>query len=78
MAKNEPKPIKGLTYEAAFAELETIVTALESGEKPLEASMLLFERGQALIKHCAELLDKAELKVQTLTGDVPVEFKENE
>jgi len=78
MAKNETKPIKGLTYEAAFAELETIVAALESGEKPLEESMQLFERGQQLIKHCAELLDKAQLRVQTLTGEIPETLKENE
>ena len=60
-----------MTYEAAYAELETIVTELEKGENPLEESMLLFERGQALIKHCAEMLEKAELKVQTLTGESP-------
>lgn len=78
MAKNDQKPIKGLTYEAAFTELETIVTELETGEKPLEESMLLFERGQALIKHCAEMLEKAELKVQTLTGEAPDGLKDDE
>ena len=78
MAKNDQKPIKGLIYEAAFAELETIVTELETGEKPLEESMLLFERGQALIKHCTEMLEKAELKVQTLTGEAPDGLKDNE
>jgi exodeoxyribonuclease VII small subunit len=78
MAKNEPKPIDGLTYEEAFAELETIVAALESGERPLEESMMLFERGQALTKRCAELLDKAELKVQALVGESLADFKENQ
>lgn len=78
MAKNEAKPVKGLTYEAAFMELEAIVAALESGEKPLEESVQLFERGQELIRHCAELLDQAQLKVQTLTGETPDLMKENE
>jgi exodeoxyribonuclease VII small subunit len=78
MAKNEPKKIEGLTYEAAFTELETIVAALESGERPLEESMMLFERGQALTKHCAELLDRAELKIQTLTGELPSDYQENQ
>jgi len=77
MAKSEPKPVDGLTYEQAFAELETILASLESGEKPLQESMTLFERGQALTKHCIELLDKAELKVQALTGETLVEFKED-
>ena len=78
MAKNEPKPVEGLTYEEAFAELETIVAGLESGERPLEESMTLFERGQALTKHCAELLDKAELKVQALAGESLEDFEENQ
>jgi exodeoxyribonuclease VII small subunit len=78
MAKNSPKPIEGLTYERAIAELETIVAALESGERPLEETMHLFERSQALIKHCVDLLDKAELKVQTLTGDTLGDFKEEQ
>jgi exodeoxyribonuclease VII small subunit len=78
MAKNEPKPMDALTYEEAFAELETIMAALESGERPLEESMTLFERGQALTKHCAELLDKAELKVQALVGESLADFKEDQ
>jgi exodeoxyribonuclease VII small subunit len=77
MVKNEPKPIDALTYEEAFAELETIMAALESGERPLEESMTLFERGQGLTKRCAELLDKAELKVQALAGDSLTDFKES-
>jgi exodeoxyribonuclease VII small subunit len=78
MTKNEIKPIEALSYEEAFAELEKIVAALESGERPLEESMALFERGQALTKHCGELLDKAELKVKALVGDSLEDFKEDE
>ncbi len=71
------KPVEGLTYEEAFAELESVVAALESGDHPLEESMTLFERGQGLVKHCAELLDKAELKVKTLSGGTLTDFTEN-
>ena len=78
MKKNEPNPIEVLTYEEAFAELETIVAALESGEHPLEESMSLFERSQALTRRCVELLDQAELKVQELVGESLVDFKEND
>jgi exodeoxyribonuclease VII small subunit len=78
MAKNEIKPIENLNYEEAFAELEKIVAVLESGEKPLEESMRLFERGQALSKRCADLLDKAELKVKELAGEELTDFEENE
>jgi exodeoxyribonuclease VII small subunit len=58
-----------LNYEAAFAELETIVTALESEQPSLQDAMQLFERGQALAQRCAALLDQAELRVRQLTGE---------
>jgi len=61
--------IEDLTYEQAFTELEAIVAALESEKKSLEESMTLFERGQMLVQYCARLLDQAELKVQTLSGE---------
>jgi exodeoxyribonuclease VII small subunit len=76
MAKQQPKSIEKLKYEAAFAELEAIVEALESGERPLDESMTLFERGQALLKRCAQLLDQAELKVQQVSGEELVQFEE--
>ena len=46
MAKSSaPKPIEELTYETAFSELESIVEALESGQRSLDESMSLYERG---------------------------------
>jgi exodeoxyribonuclease VII small subunit len=59
-------PVDELTYEQAYAELEGIVTLLEQEQTDLEATIGWFERGQALAKHCQELLDKAELRVRTL------------
>lgn len=61
--------VEELSYEQALAELETIVASLEANRLSLEDSMALFERGQALTKHCIELLDKAELRVKKLSGD---------
>lgn len=68
---SDPKatPLEELTYEQAFDELEQIVEMLEAEEHPLERSITLFERGQALAEYCADLLDKAELKVQELSGE---------
>jgi exodeoxyribonuclease VII small subunit len=76
MAKKVNSPIENLSYEKAFDELEKIVAALESEKLPLEESMKLFERGQALATTCSNLLEKAELKVQTLTKSG--ELEENE
>ncbi len=70
------KPIEELTYEEAFAELEKIVTLLETEQRPLEEALVFFERGQSLGKHCAELLEKAELKVQQLSGENLESFNE--
>jgi exodeoxyribonuclease VII small subunit len=63
-----------MKYEEAFAELEQIVQALEANEYPLEQALQLFERGQALARRCAVLLDEAELKVQQIIGDELVDF----
>ena len=61
--------IDELKYEEAFAELEKIVGELEGDISNLDKALQLFERGQALAKHCAALLEKAELKVQELTDN---------
>jgi len=73
-----PKPVEELTYEEAFAELESIVQALEGEQSPLEEAMTLFERGQALVRHCGELLDGAELKVRELSGGQLSDFEAGE
>jgi exodeoxyribonuclease VII small subunit len=76
MAKSEPKAVEKLSFEEAFAELETIVAALEAGDRPLDESMKLFERGQILTKHCAGLLDRADLKIKQLSGDTLTDLSE--
>lgn len=67
MAKETP--VKTLSYEKAFEEMTAIVARLEDDNQSLDEAVKLFERGQALAKHCSELLDIAELKVQQLTDD---------
>ena len=79
MAKSSAKKsIDELTYEDAYAELENIVASLENEQRSLDESMALYERGQALVKHCAKILDKAELKVKQLSGDTLSDFEEAE
>lgn len=75
-AKKSVKSVEELSYEEALAELETIVASLEDGQNPLEDSMKLFERGQALVMHCGALLESAQLKVQKLVGESVVAFEE--
>jgi exodeoxyribonuclease VII small subunit len=79
MAKNPaPVPVEELTYEAALSELEQIVSSLEGEQNPLETAMLMFERGQSLVRRCAKLLDQAEIKVKQLSGDSLVDFEMEE
>jgi exodeoxyribonuclease VII small subunit len=70
--------VEDMSYEEAYAELQSAVETLEAGQKPLEEVLALFERGQALIKHCAGLLDKAELKVRQLSGEEMTDFVERQ
>jgi exodeoxyribonuclease VII small subunit len=71
-------PLDKMNYEQAFAELEAIVATLEAGEDSLDASLALYERGQALAKHCSALLDRAELTVRQLSGDELADLAANE
>jgi len=56
------------SFEAALAELETIVRDLEAGQLPLEKSLAAYERGTQLLRHCQETLGAAEQKLQILEG----------
>ncbi|MCT4657342.1 MAG: exodeoxyribonuclease VII small subunit [Cohaesibacter sp.] len=58
--------ISALTFEQALAELEQIVQRLERGDVELEKSIEIYERGEALKKHCDALLKKAEEKVEKI------------
>jgi exodeoxyribonuclease VII small subunit len=64
------KKVEEMSFEEAFAELNGLVTALEGEGRPLEEAIALYERGQALARHCAAMLEKAELKVRQLNGEV--------
>lgn len=72
------KSSEELSYEDAFAALEAVVEALESEQRPLDEAIALYERGQALTKHCAALLEKAELKVRQLSGTSISAFEADE
>ncbi len=63
------KPIGDMSFEEAMDALDAVVRALEGGEVPLEKSIALYERGDALKKHCEAKLGEAELKVEKITAD---------
>lgn len=59
--------VAGLSFEKALGELEQIVQKLEGGNVPLEDSIAIYERGEALKKRCEALLRDAEARVQKIT-----------
>ena len=59
-------------FEAAIAELETIVKKLEEGDLALEKSLELYERGVQLSRFCHTRLEEAEKRIEILNerGDL--------
>jgi exodeoxyribonuclease VII small subunit len=63
----EQNDIATLSFETAMKELESIVERLEKGNVELEESIAIYARGEALKKHCEDLLKGAEEKIQKIT-----------
>jgi len=55
-----------MSFEQALDQLEKIVDNLERGDVPLEESIRIYERGEALKAHCDKLLKAAEDKVEKI------------
>ena len=58
-----------LTFEDAYAQLETIVAQLEAGDLTLDESVALYADGQALARQCGALLDAAELRIRQIDDE---------
>jgi len=56
--------IAEMRYEDAREELVSIVSRLETGQAPLEDSMQLWRRGEALAAHCSRWLDDAQGEIE--------------
>jgi exodeoxyribonuclease VII small subunit len=63
----DERDIKSLSFEKALAALEEIVAKLESGRVDLEESIKIYERGEALRKHCETKLAEAEARIEKIT-----------
>lgn len=56
-----------LSFEDALRELESIVQKLERGDVPLDDSIALYTRGEALRAQCQRRLADAEARIEKLT-----------
>jgi exodeoxyribonuclease VII small subunit len=71
MPDKQQEEIQKMDFETAFTALQENISFLESENLPLEKALDTFEKGQALAKRCAQLLEEAELKVRELSLDNP-------
>ncbi len=60
--------ISAQSFEDALRALEDVVRRLESGEVPLDDSITLYERGEALRKHCQARLDAAQARIERIVA----------
>ena len=64
---NGPPPaIDAMSFEDALRALEDVVRKLEGGDVPLEESIGLYERGEALRRHCQARLDAAQARIEKI------------
>ena len=70
MAKKTKKDDTGkLNFEETIKELTDIVGKIEQGRIPLQESLEQYERGMTLIKHCREILRKAEERIEKISKE---------
>ncbi len=62
------KAVKKLSFEEAYAELEQVVHSLESSQLGLSESLALYQKGVGCLKVCHQALERAERKIELLTG----------
>lgn len=62
-------PKAEVPFEKALEQLEELVRELESGDKGLEASLALYEKGVVLAKDLAGRLEDAKTKVEALSKE---------
>ncbi|WP_133706988.1 exodeoxyribonuclease VII small subunit [Rhizobium sp. BK313] len=69
MSESAKVDVSGYSFEKAVAELESIVARLERGDVALDESIAIYERGEALKKHCEALLSAAENRIEKIRLD---------
>ena len=66
MTEADNTDVQAMSFEKALEALEKIVDDLERGDVPLDQSIKIYERGEALKAHCERLLKAAEDKVEKI------------
>lgn len=75
MAKQKNQ-IETSSFESQLQKLEELVAKLETGEVPLEQSLVFFEEGVNLYRSCKKRMQQVEIKIQKLTESMREESME--
>jgi exodeoxyribonuclease VII small subunit len=67
---SKPSEAAALSFEQALAELEKIVSRMESGDLSLEQALAAHKRGLELARLCQQRLENAQQQVRILEGEV--------
>lgn len=62
------------SFEAALAELESIVEEMEEGQMQLELSLQAHKRGTELLQYCQSKLQDAQQQIRLLEADTLKNF----
>lgn len=62
------QPVSSPTFEESLAQLENIVRQLDDGKTSLEVALQEYEKGIKLLKHCSNLLNSAQQRIEILRG----------
>ncbi len=66
--RSKKKPPDGPGFEEALDLLEGIVAELEEGQTGLAESLKRYEEGVKLLRYCHDVLQRAERKIELVTG----------
>ena len=58
--------LSAMSFETALRALENVVQRLASGDVPLDESISLYERGEALRRHCQARIDAAQARIEKI------------
>ena len=57
------------SFESALTELESIVTAMEAGQMPLQDALDAYRQGMTLLRQCQDTLTAAEQQIRILDAN---------
>ena len=68
MAENKNQnDISKMSFEETIKQLTGIVDKIEQGQIALADSIEQYEKGMTLIKHCRQILQKAEQRIEKIS-----------